>query len=128
MFFTGALAALRTRTLHMDLPIAIALAAGFVRGAVNTITDQGPIYFDGLAILVFALLVGRFLQQRGQRLADRLRRAAVRAHAGHRARGATPTVRCTSCPADAVLPGMMLEVRAGETFAADGDLVAAAPP
>ena len=32
-------------------------------------TDSGPIYFDGLATLIFALLVGRYLQQRGQRAA-----------------------------------------------------------
>jgi cation transport ATPase len=31
LFFRGALAALRTRTAHMDLPIALALGAGFVR-------------------------------------------------------------------------------------------------
>ena len=69
VFFTGAWASLRTKSLHMDLPIAIALAAGFVRGAINTVTGEGPIYFDGLALLIFALLVGRFLQQRGQRMA-----------------------------------------------------------
>ncbi|MEP6779671.1 MAG: heavy metal translocating P-type ATPase metal-binding domain-containing protein, partial [Gemmatimonadaceae bacterium] len=70
IFFTGAFAALRTRSMHMDVPIAVALAAGFVRGAINTFTNSGPIYFDGLAILIFALLVGRFLQQRGQRMAS----------------------------------------------------------
>jgi hypothetical protein len=53
----------------MDLPIALALAVGLIRGAINTIIDSGPIYFDGLALLIFALLVGRFLQQRGQRMA-----------------------------------------------------------
>jgi len=61
MFFTGAWASLRTRALHMDLPIAIAQDAGFVRGAMNTITESGPIYCEGLALLIFALLVGRFL-------------------------------------------------------------------
>ena len=60
-------AALRTRALHMDVPIAVALGLGFVRGAINTITDAGPIYFDGVATLIFLLLVGRFLQQRAQR-------------------------------------------------------------
>jgi Cu2+-exporting ATPase len=53
----------------MDLPIAIALAVGWAQGLANTITDSGPIYFDGLATLIFALLAGRFLQQRGQRAA-----------------------------------------------------------
>lgn len=121
VFFTGAIAALRTRTLHMDLPIAIALAAGFVRGAMNTITDSGPVYFDGLAILVFALLVGRFLQQRGQRLAtDSAELLYALTPATARVAEADGTLR--DVPAEAVLPGMLLDVRAGETFAADGVL------
>ncbi len=122
VFFTGALAALRTRTLHMDLPIAIALAAGFVRGAINTITDQGPIYFDGLAILVFALLVGRFLQQRGQRMAtDSAELLYALTPATARVANADGSLR--DLPTEAVLPGMILDVRAGETFAADGVLL-----
>lgn len=121
VFFTGAFASLRTRTLHMDLPIAIALAAGFVRGAINTVTDSGPIYFDGLAILIFALLVGRFLQQRGQRM------AADSAELLHALTPNTARVvegdKLREVPAEALLPGMTLDVRAGETFAADGTIV-----
>ena len=118
VFFTGAWASLRTRALHMDLPIAIALAAGFMRGAMNTITDSGPIYFDGLALLIFALLVGRFLQQRGQRMAID---AAEELHAI-----APTTARIVendivrAIPSEALLPGMLLDVRAGESFPADG--------
>lgn len=121
VFFTGALAALRTRTLHMDLPIAIALAAGFVRGAINTVTDTGPIYFDGLALLTFALLVGRFLQQRGQRLATDSAELLY-ALTPSTARVAEADGALRDVPAEAVLPGMVLDVRAGETFAADGVL------
>ncbi len=118
VFFTGAWASLRTRTLHMDLPIAIALAAGFIRGAMNTITDSGPIYFDGLALLIFALLVGRFLQQRGQRMAVD---AAEELHAiaPTTARIVENTVT-RDIPSEALLPGMLLDVRAGESFPADG--------
>ncbi len=119
VFFTGAWAALRARTLHMDLPIAIALGAGFVRGAVNTITDSGPIYFDGLALLVFALLVGRFLQQRGQRLAGDSAELLYALTPGT-ARVVHPDDSLHDVPVSALLPGMMLDVRAGETFAADG--------
>jgi Cu2+-exporting ATPase len=121
VFFTGAWASLRTKSLHMDLPIAIALAAGLVRGAINTVTGTGPIYFDGLAVLIFALLVGRFLQQRGQRMAAD---AAELLHAI-----APSTARIVEqdvvreIPAQAVLPGMTLDVRAGDTFAADGVIV-----
>ncbi|MBL0173337.1 MAG: heavy metal translocating P-type ATPase [Gemmatimonadaceae bacterium] len=121
VFFTGALAALRTRSLHMDLPIAIALAVGLLRGAINTVTDTGPIYFDGLAILIFALLVGRFLQQRGQRMAAD---AAELLHAiAPMSARIVDDAGVHDIPSDALLPGMILEVRAGESFAADGAVV-----
>jgi P-type Cu2+ transporter len=121
VFFTGAWASLRTKSLHMDLPIAIALAAGFVRGAINTVTGSGPVYFDGLAILIFALLVGRFLQQRGQRM------AADAAELLHAIAPSTARIverdAAREIPTAALLPGMTLEVRAGESFAADGVIV-----
>jgi Cu2+-exporting ATPase len=118
VFFTSAWAALRTRTLHMDLPIAIAIGAGFARGAANTVTDVGPIYFDGVAMLVFLLLCGRYLQQRGQRATSNaaellysLTPASARLVTGDGVR---------DVPAAAVVPGHVLEVRSGDTLAADG--------
>ena len=118
VFFRGAWAALRTRTLHMDVPIAVALAIGFARGAVNTIADRGPIYFDGVATLIFLLLVGRFFQQRAQRS------AADAAEFLHALSPATARVvedgRERVVPAQALLPGMVLSVRPGDTVAADG--------
>lgn len=121
VFFTGAFAALRTRSLHMDLPIAIALAVGLVRGAINTVTDTGPVYFDGLAILIFALLVGRFLQQRGQRMAVD---AAELLHAvSPMSARIVDDAGVHDIPSEALLPGMVLDVRAGESFAADGTVI-----
>jgi len=120
VFFQGAAASFRTRRLHMDLPIAIALAAGFIRGAVNTVSGSGPIYFDGVAMLVFLLLVGRFLQQRAQRAA---------ADSASLLLGLTPSVArvlegdtIREVPTEALLPDMTVEVRAGETFPADGQV------
>ncbi|MEK7402337.1 MAG: heavy metal translocating P-type ATPase [Gemmatimonadota bacterium] len=118
IFFIGALAALRTRSLHMDLPIAIALAAGFVSGAVNTIRDAGPVYFDGLSVLILLLLAGRFLQQRAQRMATDSAelRHAVAPLSARVVDG--PVTR--ALPVEALVPGMVLDVRAGESFGADG--------
>lgn len=121
VFFRGAWAALRRGALHMDVPVAIALAVGWLHGAVNTIRDAGPVYFDGLATLVFLLLVGRFLQQRAQRgavdtaeLLWSLAPSTARVVEGDAVR---------EVPREAVLPGTIIEVRAGDTIAADGIVV-----
>jgi Cu2+-exporting ATPase len=70
VFFRGAWAACRTRTPHLDAPIALGLLAGGVAGVVNTLLGRGEIYFDSLCVLVFLLLVGRYLQRRQQSRAD----------------------------------------------------------
>lgn len=70
VFFRGAFAALRARSPHLDLPIAIALGVGGSAGAANVLLGRGDIYFDSLAVLVFLLLIGRFIQARQQRMAD----------------------------------------------------------
>src|SRR5512143_3109760 len=123
VFFTGAWSALRARTLHMDVPIAIGLLAGYVQGAINTISGSGPIYFDGLATLIVALLVGRYLQQRGQRAAADSTELLFSLTPGT-ARVVEETGEVREIPSQALLPGMRIDVRAGDTFAADGVIVA----
>ncbi len=120
-FFTSAWGALRARRLHMDVPIAIALGAGFIRGAVNTVTDTGPIYFDGVVTLIFLLLVGRFLQQRAQRAA---------ADSAELLHGLTPsTARLVvgpsieEVPAESLVPDSVVLVRAGDQFPTDGVVI-----
>ncbi|MEC9373184.1 MAG: HAD-IC family P-type ATPase, partial [Planctomycetota bacterium] len=69
VFFRSAWGALRAKTLSLDVPIAVGLAAGGVSGFINTIRGSGEIYFDSLTALVFLLLVGRWIQRRQQRRA-----------------------------------------------------------
>jgi Cu2+-exporting ATPase len=118
VFWRGAWSSIQARALHMDVPVTVALFAAFTRGLVNTLTDRGPVYFDGVAMLVFLLLVGRFLQ---------LRAARTAADAAELLYGLTPaTARVCEAgatrmlPSEALLPGMLVEVRHGETVPADG--------
>lgn len=123
VFFTSAWTALRARRLHMDVPIAVALAAGFLQGAVNTLRDSGPIYFDAVATLVLLLLVGRFLQYRAQRTAADASEL-LGALSPAVARVVHPlTGEVDEVPVEAVVPGMVLDVRAGDTLAADGTVL-----
>ncbi|MEQ8843693.1 MAG: heavy metal translocating P-type ATPase [Phycisphaerales bacterium] len=69
IFVQGAIAAIRTRTWHLDTPIAIALVAGTLAGIVAVVLDTGEIYFDSITMLIFLLLIGRWLQMRQQRRA-----------------------------------------------------------
>ncbi|MEZ6095467.1 MAG: heavy metal translocating P-type ATPase [Pirellulaceae bacterium] len=62
VFLRSAWNALRTWTPHMDLPIALGLLTGSTVGLINTIRGTGDIYFDSLSVLVFLLLVARWIQ------------------------------------------------------------------
>jgi Cu2+-exporting ATPase len=119
VFFVSAVAALRTRTLHMDLPIAVALGAGFGRGVMNTVTDAGPVYFDGVAMLVFLLLCGRYLQLRGQRAAADSAELLF-SITPSTARIVGPDGALREAPAEGLVPGDLIDVRAGDTLPADG--------
>ncbi|MEQ9616742.1 MAG: heavy metal translocating P-type ATPase [Phycisphaerales bacterium] len=118
VFLRGALAALRARTVSLDLPIALGLVAGWASGAINTVTAQGEIYFDTVTMLIFLLLVGRWIQHRQHRRA---------ADALDLLFGLTPTTArlvtetgTRSVPLEAVHAGETVEVRPGETVPVDG--------
>lgn len=118
VFFRGAWTGLRVGVLHMDLPISLGLLAGFLHGTVNTVRGEGDVYFDSVTALVFLLLAGRYLQRREQRAAgDAAELLAALAPSVARVLedGAVREV-----PLDALLPGMIVEVRAGDTVPADG--------
>jgi len=118
VFFRGGLAALRTRTPHMDLPVSLGLLAGYLGSAANTVRGQGEIYFDSLCTLIFLLLVGRYLQRTHQRRS---------AKASDLLNALSPTIACLvdgealrEVPASSVAKGSLVEIRVGERVAVDG--------
>jgi Cu2+-exporting ATPase len=66
VFLKSAFNAIKTRTPHMDLPIALGLSVGTIAGSVNVVRGVGEIYFDTLSVLIFLLLIGRWVQFRQQ--------------------------------------------------------------
>jgi P-type Cu2+ transporter len=123
LFFRGAWAALRTGAAHLDVPIALGLAAGGVAGVANTILGRGEIYFDSLTVLVFLLLVGRWVQRCQQRRAhDALGRLYALTPAAARVVGLDDVVR--EIPIEAIQIGDTVEVLAAETIPVDGVVLA----
>jgi len=120
-FFRGALASIRSRSPHMDLPVALGLAIGGIAGLYNTVTNQGEIYFDTLSVLVFLLLLGRWLQLRQQDRAasalDVLYRVTPRI--AHR----VDDDGVHDVPGDVLQVGDLVEVRVGDVVPADGEII-----
>jgi len=64
-FFHSALASLRTRLLHLDVPIALGICLAYGVSLVQLTQGRGDIaYLDTLNIFVTLMLTGRWLRQR----------------------------------------------------------------
>ncbi len=66
-FLTGAWHDLRRRSLGMDVPVAAALLLAFIASVLNTWRNSGQVYFDSVAMFVFFLLVGRYVEMNVRR-------------------------------------------------------------
>ena len=66
-FLQGAWRDLRRRTLGMDVPVATALVLAFVASVINTLRGSGEVYFDSVAMFIFFLLTGRYLEMNVRR-------------------------------------------------------------
>jgi P-type Cu2+ transporter len=122
-FFVGAIASLKTRTPHMDLPIAIGLLVGTVVGTINAIRGSGHIFFDSLAALVFLLLIGRWIQFRQQQRAARAVDLMLRITPRHATRIAEDG-RTELVLAENLQYGQRVRIAPGECVAVDGVIVA----
>lgn len=65
-FYTGAIKALKAKRLSMDVPVSIAIILAFTASAWATITQQGEVYFESVAMFTFLLLIGKFLEFRAR--------------------------------------------------------------
>ncbi len=120
-FFRTAIGALRTGRLHLDLPLSIGIAAGLGWGSANVLRGTGEIYFDSLAMLVFLLLVARWVVLRHQRRASTAAELLL-ALTPSRARRIVDGVQA-DVPIDAVVPGDLLAVLVGDVIPVDGVIV-----
>jgi len=72
-FFRSAYGALKARRANMDVPISLAVLLTLSMSIVETLQQGAHAYFDGITMLLFFLLVGRYLDHR---LRERARTAA----------------------------------------------------
>ncbi|MDR1888056.1 MAG: heavy metal translocating P-type ATPase [Zoogloeaceae bacterium] len=61
-FFKGALRDLKFLRVGMDVPVALGISTAFAASVWATLTRSGEVYFDSVAMFVFFLLGGRYLE------------------------------------------------------------------
>ncbi|MCF8880049.1 cadmium-translocating P-type ATPase [Hyphobacterium sp. SN044] len=117
-FFESAWRALRARRTNMDVPITLGVTLACGLSIYETVWGSGHVYFDAAAMLLFFLLIGRFLDSRLRARAGAAARrlASMQAATANRmdAKGHVEAI-----PARDVKPGDRLLIAAGEKVPVD---------
>ncbi|WP_029015059.1 heavy metal translocating P-type ATPase [Niveispirillum irakense] len=118
-FFRSAITALRAGRTNMDVPISLGVTLATVVSLWETMRHGQHAYFDGAVMLLFFLLIGRFLDARA--------RGRARSAAEHLlALGRTPVMvlgedgHAAPMPPAQVAVGAQVLVAAGERIGIDG--------
>ncbi|WP_308284527.1 heavy metal translocating P-type ATPase [Pseudonocardia oceani] len=118
IFFTGAVRALRARTLDMMVLVAVAVGAGWVYSVGVTLTGGGEVFYEAATILATFVLLGHYFEMRARGGANEAVRALLQL---------APPVAIVlrdgepvEIPTDQVVVGDLLLVRPGSKIASDG--------
>lgn len=66
IFFEGAIAALRRRTLDMMVLVAVAIGAGWLYSVVVTLGGGGEVFYEAAAMLAVFVLLGHWFEMRAR--------------------------------------------------------------
>lgn len=121
-FFRSAWRALRARRANMDVPISLAVVLTIGISVSETLQQGAHAYFDGITMLLFFLLVGRYLDHR---LRERARTAArdLLALQALTASRIEANGEIVSVAARDIAAGDLLSVAAGDRFPVDCTIV-----
>ncbi|WP_397585570.1 heavy metal translocating P-type ATPase [Sphingorhabdus sp.] len=118
-FFRSAWSALRKGRTNMDVPISIGVTITTALSLYETFTQGPHAYFDGVVMLLFFLLTGRWLDAvMRDRARDGVSALLKQTSAG--AMVLQPGSKTAWIDAKALKPNMVMLVAAGERLAADG--------
>lgn len=121
-FFQGALRDFRNRRTGMDTPVAIAITLTFIAGVSALFANAGQgMYFESIAMFVFFLLAGRFMEQSARRKAgDAAERLVKLVPAFCHKVTDFPNEHTEEAAVVSLSKGDVLVVRAGEIVPVDG--------
>ena len=120
--FAAAWRNLQTRTLGMDVPVALALALAYGASLYNALwAASGEVYFDSVTMFIFFLTLARYVQMAVRHRTINLSDALSRQLPDHAHR--IDSDGTWDVPLAALRPGDRVLVRRGEILPADGELL-----
>ncbi|MBR9826139.1 MAG: cadmium-translocating P-type ATPase [Alphaproteobacteria bacterium] len=121
-FFRSAWRALRVGHVNMDVPISLAVFLACGLSIYETFIGHGAAYYDAAVMLLFFLLIGRFLDMRLRAKASQAARglAAMQAATANRL---LPDGAVKAVPAREVIAGDHLVLAAGDRVPVDATVI-----
>ncbi len=121
MFFTGAVQALRARTLDMMVLVAVGVGTGWLYSVVVTVSGGSDVFFEAAAVLSAFVLLGHWLEMRARSGASNAIRSLL---------DLTPPMAIVlrhdeelEIPTSEVIVGDLLLVRPGAKIPVDGVVI-----
>lgn len=125
-FYQGALRDLKNRRAGMDTPIAAAIIMTFIAGIYSLATNAGQgMYFESIAMLLFFLLGGRFMEHIARRKAGDAAERLVKLIPAfcHRMPGYPAVQDVRESAVVKLQAGDIVMVKPGETIPVDGTVL-----
>ena len=125
-FFKSALNDLKTKQISMDMPVSLGILIMFVVSTAATFDPNGllgkEVYFDSLTMFVFFLLTGRWIELK---MRDKTAGAldVLMRRMPRMVNRVNPDGSIEKIPANLLQVGDTVEVKPGEAFPADGQIV-----
>lgn len=120
-FFRSAIKALKSGHTNMDVPISLALLLAGGMSLFETFHHGEHVYFDSAVMLMFFLLIGRYLDFRARKNARSAATHLISAFSGFANVLQKDNLR--RMPIRDVKEGMVVRVAAGEKFPVDGQVI-----
>ena len=121
-FFQSAIIALSARRMNMDVPISLAVLLALGMGFFESVSGGGEAYFDACVMLLFFLLIGRYLdhlmREKAHSGVESLARLTSKGGVLVQDNGAIEYIAQSE-----IKTGMTLRVFAGERFPVDARIV-----
>lgn len=124
-FFRFAWRDLRLRRVGIDVPVALGIGTAFTASVWATLTQSGEIYFDSVAMFVFLLQGGRYLEMNARQKAASIGEALGRLQPVFALRlpDYPHSMREQQAASSELQNGDTLLVRPGEVIPADGKII-----
>ncbi|TDR23826.1 heavy metal translocating P-type ATPase [Marinicella litoralis] len=126
-FIRNAIRDIRNRHLGMDVPVALSISLAYFVSLYFSFIQQGHVYFDSMAMFIFFLLLGRYVESQVRHQGMNVREslfALVPISAQRLVNSKDLTAQTTeTVPLNQIVKGDHILIKAGEVIPCDGQVL-----